>query len=132
MNDATAPVRHWQQLLTRFAFVLTQPGYARFAQWVTGTALGWEEHTITQVLTSMGLEDRWRVAEHFAEYGAFRREAVERQTRRLIEAEAAPRFGGYRVVAVDDTECHRTSKRVWGVCTFHEPAGRRPCPSRSR
>jgi len=126
MNDATAPVRHWQQLLTPFVFVLTQPGYARFAQWVTGTALGWEEHTITQVLTSMGLEDRWRVAEHFAEYGAFRREAVEPQTRRLVEAEAAPRFGGYRVVAVDDTKCHRTSKHVWGVCTFHEPAGRSP------
>src|SRR4051812_9477980 len=56
MNDATAPVRHWQQLLTPFVFALTQPGYARFAQWVTGTALGWEEHTITQVLTSIGLE----------------------------------------------------------------------------
>jgi hypothetical protein len=126
MNDATAPVRHWQQLLAPFAAILTQPGYARFAQWVTGTALGWEEHTITQLLTSMGLEDRWRVAEHFAEYGAFRREAVERQTRRLIEADAAPRFAGYRVVAVDDTKCHRTSKRVWGVCTFHEPAGRSP------
>jgi hypothetical protein len=126
MNDATAPVRLWQLLLAPFGLVLTQPGYARFAQWVTGTALGWEEHTLTQVLTSMGLEDRWRVAEHFAEYGAFRREAVERQARRLIEAEAAPRFGGYRVVAVDDTKCHRTSERVWGVCTFHEPAGRSP------
>ena len=126
MNDATAPVRHWQQLLTPFGFALTQPGYARFAQWVTGTALAWEEHTITQILTGVGLEDRWRVAEHFAEYGAFRRDAVERQTRRLIEAEAAPRFGGYRVVAVDDTQCHRTSERVWGVCTFHEPAGRSP------
>jgi len=126
MNDATAPVRHWQQLLTPFVLVLTQPGYARFAQWVTGTVLGWEEHTLTQILTSVGLDDRWRVAEHFAEYGAFRREAIERQTRRLVEAEAAPRFGGYRVVAVDDTKCHRTSKHVWGVCTFHEPAGRSP------
>jgi hypothetical protein len=126
MNDATALVGLWQQLLAPFALVLTQPGYARFAQWVTGTAPGWEEHTLTQLLTSMGLEARWRVAEHFAEYGAFRREAVERQTRRLIDAEAGPRFGGYRVVAVDDTKCHRTSKHVWGVCTFHEPAGRSP------
>lgn len=124
--DATATARLWQQLLAPFARVLTQPGYARFAQWVTGMALGWEEHTLTQVLTSVGLEDRWRVAEHFAEYGAFRRDAVERQTRRLIEAEAAPRFGGYRVVALDDTKCHRTSPHVWGVCTFHEPAGRSP------
>ena len=126
MNDATAPVRHWQQLLTPFVYVLTQPGYARFAQWVTGTVLAWEEHTVTQILTSMGLEDRWRVVEHFAEYGAFRRDDVERQTRRLVEAEVAPRFGGYRPVAVDDTKCHRTSKRVWGVCTFHEPAARSP------
>ena len=126
MNDATTPVRLWQRLLTPFAFVLTQPGSARFAQGVTGTVLGWEEHTLTQVLTSLGLEDRWRVAEHFAEYGAFRRDAVERQTRRLIEAEAAPRFREYRVVAVDDTKCHRTSRHVWGVCTFHEPAGRSP------
>lgn len=126
MNDATAPARHWQRLLTPFVLVLTHPGYARFAQWVTGTALGWEEHTITRVLTSMGLEDRWRVAGHGAGYGAFRREAVERPTRRLLEAEAAPRFGGYRVVAVDDATCHRTSERVWGVCAFHEPAGRSP------
>lgn len=93
---------------------------------MTGTALGWEEHAITQVLTGMGLDDRWRVAEHFAEYGALRRAAVERQTRGLIDAGAAPRFGGYRVVAVGDTGCHRTSRRAWGVCTSHEPAGRRP------
>ncbi|MFO0799660.1 MAG: transposase [Gemmataceae bacterium] len=126
MTDATTPVQLWHQLLTPFALALTQPGFARFAQWVTGTVLGWEEHTITQVLTSMGLEDRWRVAEHFAEYGAFRRDAVERQTRRVIEDQVGPRFGGYRVVAVDDTKCHRTSERVWGVCTFHEPAGRSP------
>jgi hypothetical protein len=126
MNDATTPVQSWQRLLAPFALVLTQPGYARFAQWVTGTVLGCEEHTITQILTGMGLEDRWRVAEHFAEYGAFRRDAVERQTRRVIEAEVGPRFGGYRAVAVDDTKCHRTSNNVWGVCTFHEPAGRSP------
>ena len=126
MNDTTPLVRHWQQLLTPFACAFTDPGFVRFAQWVTGTVLGWEEHTITQILTSMGFADRWRVAEHFAEYGAFRRESVERQTRRLIEREVAPRFGGYRVVAVDDTKCHRTSADVWGVCSFHEPAGRSP------
>jgi DDE superfamily endonuclease len=126
MNDATLPVRLWRQLLTPFALVLTQPGFARFAQWVTGTVLAWEEHTVTQILTALGLEDRWRAVEHFAEYGAFHRPAVERPTRRLIEAEVAPRFGGYRAVTVDDTKCHRTSKSVWGVGTFHEPAGRSP------
>jgi DDE superfamily endonuclease len=126
MHDLTAPVRLWRQLLAPFALVLTQPGFARFAQWVTGTALAWEEHTVTQILTALGLEDRWRVAERFAEYGAFRRDDIERQARRLIESEVGPRYGGYRVVALDDTKCHRTSKRVWGVCTFHEPAGRSP------
>jgi hypothetical protein len=83
MSDATTPVRSWRRRLAPFALVLTQPGSARFAQWVTGTVLGCEGHTITPILTGMGLEDRWRVAEHFAEYGAFRRAAVERQTRRL-------------------------------------------------
>lgn len=126
MNDATPLVRLWRQLLTPFAWVLTQPGFARFAQWVTGTVLAWEEHTITQILTALDLEDRWRVVERFAEYGAFRRDAVERQTRRLIETELSPRFAGYRAVALDDTKSHRTSKAVWGVCTFHEPAGRSP------
>ena len=62
MSDATAPVRHWQQLLAPLGFVLTHPGYVRFTQWVTGTALGWEEHTLTQVLTSMGHDGRWHRA----------------------------------------------------------------------
>jgi hypothetical protein len=61
MHDLTAPVRLWRQLLAPFALVLTQPGFARFAQWVTGTILAWEEHTVTQLLTALGLEDRWRV-----------------------------------------------------------------------
>lgn len=124
MNDTTLVVGHWQQLLQSFAADFTQPGFVRFAQWVTGMVLGWEEHTLTQILTSIGFADRWRVAEHFAEYGAFDGPAVERQTRRLIDREATPRFAGYRVVAVDDTKCHRTSADVWGVCTFHEPASR--------
>lgn len=126
MTDPTALVRLWRQLLQPFARVLTEPGFARFAQWVTGTVLAWEEHTITQILTSLDMEDRWRVVEHFAEYGAFRREAVESRTRCLVETELSPRLAGYRPVALDDTKCHRTSKGVWGVCTFHEPAGRSP------
>src|SRR5688572_13785980 len=39
VTDPTAPVRLWRQLLASFGFVLTQPGFARFAQWVTGTVL---------------------------------------------------------------------------------------------
>ena len=96
MSGATAPVRLWRELLTSFAFAFTQPGFARFAQWVTGTVLAWEQHTITQLLTALGSENRWRVLERFAEYGAFRQESVEGQTRRLIETELAPRLAGYR------------------------------------
>jgi hypothetical protein len=43
-----------------------------------------------QILTALGLEARWRVLEHFAEYGDWDREAVERQTLRLIEQERRP------------------------------------------
>jgi hypothetical protein len=41
--------------------------------------LSWEEHTLTQLLAALALEWRWRVLERFAEYGAWHREAVERQ-----------------------------------------------------
>jgi hypothetical protein len=88
--------------------------------------LCWEEHTITQILTALGLELRWRVLEHFAEYGAWDREAVERQTLRLIEQEQPARWGSYQPVAVDDTKGHRTSKQVWGTCTLHEASAHSP------
>ncbi len=85
MDDAKALWKRWQGLLRRFSLRFTQPGWVRFTQWVTGTVLCWEEHTITQILTAMNLESRWRVLEHFAEYGAFDCEAVERCTIGLIE-----------------------------------------------
>jgi hypothetical protein len=88
--------------------------------------LCWEAHTITQILTALGLEARWRVLEHFAESGAWDREAVERQTLRLIEQERPVRWGRYHPVALDDTKLHRTSVKVWGTCTFHEASARSP------
>ncbi len=60
----------WQSLLSAFATVFTRPGWVRVVHWITGTVLCGEEHTITQILTALGLESRWRVLEHFAEYGA--------------------------------------------------------------
>ena len=77
-------------------------------------------------MTALGLESRWRVLEHFAEYGAWDREAVERQTLRLIEQERPARWGRYHPVALDDTKLHRTSAKVWGTCTFHESSARSP------
>jgi hypothetical protein len=88
--------------------------------------MGWEEHTITQIPVSLGLESRWRALEHFAEYGAWDRPAVERQTVSLIEQECPARWGRYHPVAVDDTKLHRTGEKVWGTCTFHELAARSP------
>jgi hypothetical protein len=41
--------------------------------------LCWEDHTLTQILTALGLESRWWVLEHFAAYGAWDREAIERR-----------------------------------------------------
>jgi hypothetical protein len=81
-------------------------------QWVTGMVLGWEEHTLTQLLTASGLKSHWRVLEHFAESGAWEREAVERHTLRLLEQERPARWGTYHPVALDDTKSHRTSKKI--------------------
>lgn len=126
MDDARRLWRAWQSLLARFAGEFTRPGWVRFVQWVTSMVLGDEEHTLTQLLVSIGLESRWRVLEHFAEYGAWDADAVERQTLELIEQERPARWRGYRAVAVDDTKLHRTSAHVWGTCTFHESSARSP------
>ena len=126
MDDAKSLWQWWQSLLLGFGAAFTRPGWVRFVQWVTGTVLCWEKHTITQILVSMGMASRWRVLEHFAEYGAWRREAVEQQTIRLIEQEHAARYGGYHPVALDDTKLLRTSEEVWGTCTFFESSARSP------
>jgi DDE superfamily endonuclease len=126
MDDAKKLWQRWQRLMDRFSAWFTRPGYVRFAQWLTGMVLCPEEHTITQILTTMDLASRWRVLEHFAEYGAFDRVNVERAIIDLIEEVHPPRFAGYHPVAIDDTKEHRTSATVWGTCTFHEPASRSP------
>ena len=126
MDQATQLWGWWLSLLSAFAPVFTRPGWVRFVQGVTGLVLGWEEHTLTQLLTAMRLESRWRALEHFAAYGVWDREAVERQTLRLIGQEQPGQWGRYHPVAIDDTKGHRTSKQVWGTCTFHEASARSP------
>ena len=120
MDDTKGLWSEWQSLLANFRGTFTLGGWARFAQWATGTVLCSEEHTITQILTGLDLEAQWRNVERFAEYGAWDREAVERQLMRLVEREHPARWGRYHPVAIDDTKEHRTSKDVWGTCTFHE------------
>ena len=129
MDDAKKLCAEWQALLENFREGFTLGGWARFAQWATGTVLCSEEHTITQILTGLDLEDQWRNVECFAEYGAWDRQRVERQLMRVVEQEHPARWGGYHPVAIDDTKEHRTSANVWGTCTFHESGAR--CPNRA-
>ncbi|HEX2276571.1 MAG TPA: transposase [Candidatus Tectomicrobia bacterium] len=116
----------WLSLVSPCVPVFTRPGWVRFVPWVTGMVVCWEEHTMTQSLTTLGLESRWRVLGHFAAYGAWDREAVERHTLRLIEQEHPARWRPYHPVAVDATKRPRTSEQVWGTCTCHESGARRP------
>jgi len=62
MDDARQLWSWWQSLLAAFGPVFTRPGWVRFVQWVTGMVMCWEEHTITQILISLGLESRWRAS----------------------------------------------------------------------
>ena len=91
MDQAPPLWAWWLSLLSACAPGFTRPGWVRFVPWVTGMVLCWEEHTLTQILTALGLESRWRVLEGFAESGAWDREAVERQTFRVIEQERPAR-----------------------------------------
>ena len=131
MDRATQFWTWWVSLLSPFAPVFTRPGWVRFVQWVTGMVLCSEEHTITPVLTAVGLESRWRVLEHFAEYGAWDRDAVERPTLRVLEQEQPARWGRYHPVALDNTQWQRPSTQVRGTCTLHE-ARAQPPSSRDR
>jgi len=126
MDQATQLWEWWLSLLSVFTLSFTRPGWVRFVQWGTGMVLCWEEPTLTQILTALSLETRWRVLEHFAEDGAGDRQAVERQLLRLIEREQTVRWGRYHPVAIDDTKLHRTSKKVWGTWTCHEASARSP------
>ena len=94
MTDAKTLWTWWQALLLPFQQDFTRPGWVRFTQWVTGMVLCWEEHTITQILTSMHLESRWRALEYFAEFGAFDQQAVEGRTLQVIEQHRPARWAG--------------------------------------
>jgi hypothetical protein len=126
MSEATQRWDGWQALLRAFATVFTRPGWVRVVPWVTGMVRCGEEHTITQMLTALGLEARWRGLEPVAESGAWDRDAVERQTRRLLAQERPVRWGRSHPVAWDDTQWHRTRAKVWGTCTGHEARARSP------
>lgn len=124
--QATELFALWQGLLEPFADAFTYPGHQRFTEWVTGLVLNVEEHTITQSLIGLDRPGDWKALESFAEYGAWDQDAVERAAARLLDAAPDRLWYGYRVWAGDDSKVHRSSKKVWGTCTFHEYSARSP------
>jgi hypothetical protein len=122
-------VHHWQRLLAPFADAFTFWGFRRVQEWLTGLVLNVEEHTITQSLVGLGLPQDWKAVEAFAEYGRWDQDTVGRVAAQLIDQAPERTWYGYRVWAGDDTKVHRSSKHVWGTCTFHEYTAR--CPNRA-
>jgi hypothetical protein len=127
--QATDLFRLWQELLLPCADAFTYPGFQRFQEWLTGLALNVEEHTITQSLIGLGRPQDWKALESFAEYGSWDQDALERATAELLDQAPDRPWYGYRVWAGDDTKVHRSSKKAWGTCTFHEYTAR--CPNRA-
>jgi hypothetical protein len=127
--QATELWTHWQELLAPCAAAFTYPGFQRFNEWLTGLALNVEEHTITQSLVGLDRPADWKALESFAEYGHWDQEALECATAGLLDQAPGRCWYGYRVWAGDDTKVHRSSKGVWGTCTFHEYTAR--CPNRA-
>jgi hypothetical protein len=119
----------WQLIVLSLAWGFTTKGQRRFLEWVTGLALNDEEHTITQSLVGLGLEADWKALEAFAEYGGWDLPALQRCLACRVDRLPDRAWHGYRVWATDDTKVHRTSKDVWGVCTFHNYSAR--CPNRA-
>jgi len=98
-------------------------------QWVTGLALNVEEHTITQSLIVLDRVPDWKALEAFAEYGRWNLPFLPWGIARRLSRLPSRVWHGYCVWAADDTKVHRTSKDVWGTCTFHEYTAR--CPNRA-
>jgi hypothetical protein len=119
----------WQATLAPYADCFTRPGYRRFVEWVTGLALNVEEHTITQSLVGLDRTQDWKALGAFAEYGAWHEPQLEQLTAQLLEDAPGRLWYGFHVWAGDDTKVHRSSKDVWGTCTFHEHTAR--CPNRA-
>jgi hypothetical protein len=119
----------WQAILLSFALGFTQRGKQRFVQWCTGLALNVEEHTITQSLVALDRVGDWKALESFAEYGSWDLHLIHYATARHLESLPNRLWHGFRVWAADDTKVHRSSKDVWGTCTFHEYSAR--CPNRA-
>jgi hypothetical protein len=119
----------WQAILIPIATGFTRRGQQRFVEWVTGLALNVEEHTITQSLIGLDRVPDWKALESFAEYGSWDLPVLQWSLARHLDRRPDRTWHGYHVWAGDDTKVHRSSKKVWGTCTFKEYAAR--CPNRA-
>jgi hypothetical protein len=120
----------WQALVLSMALGFGQRrGQQRFVEWVTGLALNVEEHTITQSLVGLDRVPDWKALESFAEYGSWNLQLLQWGVAWAVARLPDSRWYGYHVWAGDDTKVHRSSKNVWGTCTFHEYTAR--CPNRA-
>ena len=119
----------WQAILLSLAVGFTQRGKQRFVEWATGLALNVEEHTITQSLVALDRVEDWKALESFAEYGCWDVPFLQWALARRVERLDNRLWHGYRVWGGDDTKVHRSSKDVWGTCTFHDYSAR--CPNRA-
>jgi hypothetical protein len=88
-----------------------------------------EEHTITQSLIGLDRTQDWKGLESFAEYGHWKHAGGRDQLAQLLQSAPGRTGYGYQLSAIDDTKVHRSSKHVWGTCTFHEYTAR--CPNRA-
>jgi len=129
MPHATLLWTLWLALLAPFARAFTPRGFPRFVEWTTGLVLNTEEHTITQSLYALDRTQDWKQLETFAEIGHWNTELVELTIAQQLETAPGRRWYGYRVTALDDSKVHRSSKDVWGTCTFHDYSAR--CPNRA-
>jgi Transposase DDE domain len=120
----------WQALVLSVALGFTTAGRRRFVEWVTGLALNVEEHTITQSLVGLDRPQDWKALESFAEYGSWHERLLQFGIAWAVDRAPGRLWHGYRVWAGDDTKVHRSSKNVWGTCTFHEYTAR--CPNRAQ
>lgn len=130
MEDDIGLWQMWQGVFDPFRSVFTKAGFHRFVSYLTGLVLDPEEHTVTQAVTSLGRVWDWSALEAFLERGRWDHERVEAVAWKAVAEAFGSLWHGYRVMACDDTKVHRTSRQVWGTCTFHEYTAR--CPNRAQ
>src|SRR5438132_13183069 len=110
--DATLLWSLWQDLLNRFRWAFSTPGWHHLVEWITGLALNCEEHTITQSLVALDRTDDGKAIETFAETGAWNPQIVDWTLADLTDTAPGQLWLGYRVWYVDAPKVHRNRQHV--------------------